>query len=817
MEINTLRTQNNNILKIQDDFVSLLNSSAGFLYAIRYRVDFVKAVKTNATKIKISVFNRFPGERGDSLFSDENLSEVDKILLRQSICKDKIRTNPNLILSIISDFSNKIDNSIAQLFSSLEDPKSILPTSKKVSLKEKNSVVASPLLGLSSAPEPVSNPPDTQTTASNSLLKDHKDPFDADGIERELVNATQNLGGSLTNDNPPAAGSNEQIILSNITGGGKINPTSSSQLLESTLIPILVREITEEIGILEIINIPRNQLYIINESNIYVKFDLLNNKNQIIQTITKKIPHSKIVVSLSAPIEPPLLTGQVVKLGENLITINQIDPMADSAFIYRKPVFLSTTQFKNAQYEFVEKITTTSVQDTFYYRDKTNNSVPIIYRIIPAQGEKQGIKFSSIYIPRSKLDGQPMEDAFNNLSITANSEQSGIFVEINNIPVDVISIILYRKNLTIHEQSLSPLSNGLVLIQGNKSVEILDENVKFGHIYEYKCKFIYSSGSEMFSSGVAIEEYEKVEQENVNVQISNISPEQNLADAPNVSFQIDVSVESENNDILKNRLEKQNIDEFYTDEIKKEREKLNGIITHSLIRKDLTTGNVDDFGIISEKKLDKDITETSETFSDARLRDAVGAAALEMNKNYKYEIISRVNDPETIFQNFIKTITNETTNQSYSFSPSKFLHAQVLKNGTLFSTQDAGSISAKNIFNNGKIVARTFVSVDGNFEDAQIISANVKPTGRILRGKKTNMIEWQISGNNKSIDHFIIVANLLGQSKVVGQVHNDGIDNYYEFQDIRSNNDIGEIFYNIIPIFNDFSQGTTFATNKVVI
>ena len=79
----------------------------------------------------------------------------------------------------------------------------------------------------------------------------------------------------------------------------------------------------------------------------------------------------------------------------------------------------------------------------------------------------------------------------------------------------------------------------------------------------------------------------------------------------------------------------------------------------------------------------------------------------------------------------------------------------------------------------------------------------------------TAAIAWGISGDTALIDHFLIIKQANNSRAIIEKVHSNIDSNSFNFFYKLTRDDIGEMSFRILPIYNDYSVGIANVTNPI--
>lgn len=820
----TCTTDIKDMIAIESDFASLLriNTSNSFTYQFKIFINQAKIVENNVNKVKISLYPK-PLEVEKSLMSSANDPKalVNAILSAQSRRKDIKRNNAtSAVYTTIIDVTTALNNEVVKNLNSSTAGK-LLPGKKVFAIQSSEELtknnISVPILQTST---------NSNTTSKNISIKDAslnlilsgKDPNANLGRNNNVNKSSSSFAGTTSGKKSLSdADINEQIILNSISNKNIKMPSTSKQLPNGSMVPVLIKMPTLTIPVSKIVDIPSSALVNLLDGSFYAVIEAENIDKEILQSLSAKIDHSNLVKikKFSSSLPPKISVGIPKTVGKNELVLKRRDDNTSKILLYRKIFKITTSELDNVGFDFIKEILTPNDSD-FHIDDLVNNSNAIVYRAIPVN--KDGITlsvFSTAVAPAMRMPNGRISNKMSFISIMSDIQLSGINLEIRNIPTDVSAIKILKKDMTLKEKIFSPIdsSEPIKLINGKSLIMFLDTSVKPAHIYEYKCKLIYKDGTETISISSATQEYSPLSINIVNTlttppilkrgdQLNNNTGRSSI----DVNFNIKSLLPPNKNNIMQDTLTKGGLVDLYSNELKNERSKLNPIITHNIIRKNMTTGETEHYG-----------TFNGEEFSDEEMRKQNDAKPIKSGHEYKYVISTQLNNPETLFNDFRKKVIDPVTQKTHEFSPAKFQNNIVLNRGTIATKASRISQHPQDDFSLGNAGNKQEIIVGTQRTTASIVSANVSNIGTRVNGVNTNIVKWIISGDKSKIDHFIINIERLGIVTFVATSHNISNSNSFEFYDTLDNGEIGNIKYHIIPVFNDLTRGETIKTNEVII
>jgi len=355
--------------------------------------------------------------------------------------------------------------------------------------------------------------------------------------------------------------------------------------------------------------------------------------------------------------------------------------------------------------------------------------------------------------------------------------------------------------MTLHDRDYSVIndSNPVRLINStDETMLFLSSDLKEDHIYQFAAIFIYEDGDEEFGAQISEILYDAVKTGVVETNVSSVTISEVNSNQFNATFNIGTNVIPGNMDVIKRALENQNLLAEFQDQLKDERDDLQKLITHTITRTDMSTGQTVNLGLF-----------VSGEFDDTRASRLNGAPLLSPGRSYRYTISPQLRSAETLFKKLVITRQDPATGKKYNYKPSKFKNPFVIKKGTLASKGNSSRITAKNQFELGAVGSPYYFNINIPNDDPEIKSLKAAQIDR-----DTVEISWVTSGDQSRVDFFIVQAVKLDEIEFIGAAHNISNVSTFRFYDELEESD-QEIRYRIIMVSNDFKRSKVFLSNKV--
>ena len=572
---------------------------------------------------------------------------------------------------------------------------------------------------------------------------------------------------------------------------------------DSVLIPIMSIRRDPDVNVKKKFSITDKQLR--GKSKFYVKFDVKDTFGKTVYSTTRLVRHSRQVTALNTPRRSPrILFSPYRRHGKNVMEVRQRDKTAEQIALFRKKIERVGGRLIDSRFESAGVLNISSEDGTEKFIDLVDNSKTYIYRAVPLGPNGEiGIRFASAVARGIPIRNSKKNLKITSVSITTKISDMGIEVRVASLPVGPIALKVVRRDMTLMEKEFTIINDPepLRLISDPDELMLFSStDLKEDHIYEFGVVLIFEDGDEDFGSQVSMIEYDALKT-NV-VETTTTAPHlneitDNLFD---VTFNLKTTIVPGQLDIVKKALEEQDLLAEFADALRDEREDLQKLITHTIIRTDLTSGAQFSLGLFVSGK-----------FSDRRAAALSGAPSLKPGRSYRYTINPQLRSAETMFKGLSVSKQDPATGKKYSYRPSKFRNPITLKRGIIISAGKSSRISGKNNFELGNVGSPAFLTVSLPID---------KPAIKNLRASKldrdTVEITWALTGNVDLIDHFIVQAVKLDEIEFIGAAHNAGDVNSFKFYDELDECD-QEIFYRIRMVYADYKRSSVSISNKVVV
>lgn len=576
-------------------------------------------------------------------------------------------------------------------------------------------------------------------------------------------------------------------------------PNTTEDLVDTDMVQVLKTVTDDSVEVTETITLPAGKMRQegVAVTQLYVKFDLLDSKSNLpVDSITKVLDVTQHVHVYYTPKNPPIVKAAASEISTRInLEIKQIDPGATEVQVLKKSFWVASPEVDT--YSVVGNYALTAHDQSLLIQVDQPQKSPVIYRVIPrGKQSTQGFEFTNVAVRPSRY--VPVRA----VSLTGHQVDTGVQLEVRRIPTNVVAVQFMRWNLTTFDSSPTTVGTDVGFIDNSVRLADLlstvDTAVTINNVYRYLARLIYVDGHTA-DFGNATVEFIKPSPGEVDTRIDSLIVDHDAE--PNVTFTITTSVVDTDIDALNRMLENQGIKNFFTDDIRAQRDQLQDLIAHSVHRVDLNTGQRDNFGIL-----------TNPAFNDSALRKNQAIKPLEYGHRYRYEVYPLLRAPETLFDGFRKDAVDEVTKKPYTFSPAKFLHPYALKRGVLVSTAGARLRHAKDPMAYGVIgsIATTEVSFDD--DTASVSEAVASNFDRYF-----NVVSWKVLGTLDKVDHFLILKQVHGIRTILGKTHSEFANGACQYIHRITQHDTGALQYIIVPVYSDYRLGAEANTNTLLV
>lgn len=794
-------------LRIDEKFASLsaIDSDGSFIYEFRFFCSPLSAVEKGANIVRISVNRDLPKSPRNvfTALNDSNDTKkfLDDVLTIENKEKDARRSaRANVVAASNADITSVINNSIASDIGRVDNTK-LSGTKRMIALKKlgelKKQNIAPPLFITQTSSNDVISTNQAKKIA-NDLLTRGIDPSSVGNMRARNCGAHSAFSGTFVKNDFAV---NHLSKLNDLAAMYNVKPSVTlSTFADNVVVPVIVDSATKESLVQKSMRLPTGLGF----NDFFVTFDLVDRNGVVQESITKSVQHSTLLKYFNTPkVVPSISIAPAQFSGKNVIELKQNDNRATGIRLFRKRLTKNSSVDQSTKYELVAELALKKEDGLIKFVDIVNNSNAMIYRCISVgQGGLLSSEFSSVVATPVRLRTATKYPRTYSSALNVKTVASGLTIAITSLPSGVVAASVMRRDLTLHENEYSHVDGPdqvRLVGQNFSNLTFFDKNVKQSHVYEYTCKIYFDDGLEALSTSSVLKQYVPLTTGSASVEITNL---QVIKDSSlDIRFDITSKLSDEGLTQVQKLLEKQGLLSLYESELKSNRAELQKLIAHAINRIDVTTGVEESFGVFD-----------GTSFSDVVAGARVGVSKLQDGHKYRYVISTLVRDSETLFKDYKKPVVDTITGRTYSFKPATHRHPFTLARGTIVNIDSVYTRHPEDAFMHGNLGNVFELDVTLDVLDTKLLFVDA-----VRIDRRTNSIQWTIDGDSNSIDHFIVQKELLGQSYIVGKVHNISQGKTFEFFDTITPDDIGDVSYRITPVLSTYALGHNMMSNTITI
>ena len=809
-----------NLLKVDDSFASLtgIEDDGTLVFEMRYTVKQDEVIKKKTLSVNVDVFSRTVRRKtiteAVKVGSTDTKQLVKNILLDVSTAKATSKAQSSYSMATKkSDITAVISNAaIGTLQSSkpLSDSpmmfKSVLKLIPAGTLKQEDE--KKPILQAVSTStienihEHVSSSleQDNKRLMQDMILRSGVDPSSIAVPDHRVISANRSMLGTVIPSTIPVISTSaiQKLKDSHVLDTKFIDRVQETiDIDDQSMQHVVVQQLMNDVEIPVVVKFKPLKIKPTSSetTDVFVRFELIDSTTGLsADSIMLKLDVAKHVRVFNTPLTPPKISVSKAELMSRAnLEIVQLDKSSDSVNVYKKNVYTSVTDID--EYNLIGNFPVKMSDKSLLIPVDVPMHNAIIYRVIPVRKGIESFEFTNAVIKPTRFS------EIKSISLSSGIDASGITIEARRLPTSAISIQLLRKNHTTFESSWTTINNPVLIDKAMRMSDVYtfnDDTVKSSNVYEYSTRIYYRSGT-VRQMGTEIIEYVRPNPGKVEIKTDNLVVTHD--EDPNVSFDVTLKLSDTDISTLKKLLEVAGIKEYFNSDISTQREQLNGVLAYSVQRIDLSTGQRDDYRII-----------TSTRFSDNDARKINGIDKLKTGRSYRYIISAFLRSPETMFDDYRKTVTDSITKKTYTYNPAKFLHPIALTRGVLVSAQGLRTRYAKSPLAHGEL--GTFAQVDVSFDKQPSLIVDASAS---RFDNDTNIVSWRMHGQTSLVDHFLISREVHGVKTIIGKAHSSFSTGNCQYLHQLGVDDAGEIKYVITPVMNDYVIGSSVTTNSLIV
>lgn len=319
-----------------------------------------------------------------------------------------------------------------------------------------------------------------------------------------------------------------------------------------------------------------------------------------------------------------------------------------------------------------------------------------------------------------------------------------------------------------------------------------------GGDHDYYVKWIGPGNSQVFTNAISTNVSKPIDtSSDVSVVIKDFKKIKTNDDFE-VSFKLSTAVSRTENQTIINALSGSSLNELYQQLISANNNANSAVDTqdrvtplyadlylHEVVRTDLNTGERSTFELLIKDE-----------FADNKAsRSTRGISDLDPQHSYVYQVFTYRKNPLTLLKNYVKKVVID--NHTYYYSPYKWDNTAINSSRTMPDT-DGSDLPIINSYENltsTPLGEKNRVRIDGLGDFFSITDVRQERVDR-----NTIKVVWSFNVSNYSsyYDSFVVMKTVNGRRSFVGTTRLNYI--YHEL----SENDIGNIYYTVVPITSEF-------------
>lgn len=781
--------KNVNVVSLPDSYVELVSyENDNLTLDLTYNYDQEIGIKNNVTKVTVEIAKALRPKTAPS----QTRSIVNPILKIQSIRQEHlsaiVKHNYQDVLSKkVSDPTKKLDNTVVhkltQGYTALQLPQ-LSRLVKKTSVTS-NSDAVQGVKNLLVQHDVGESTTDARKLGEQLITKG-VDPSESYSVNQLGITTKEALEGtnkaSLSNLSTP-----QQSLMYKYKNSTTLRPItqdspgSAGQTIvkqdELVTVTTFERVVASQANVTERVAFDYKWS---DEDKLYLTIRAVDRNGVTTQLVERTIAPKSYIKLHATPVKAPIAkTTGYARKSHALLSVKQTDQQAKKVLVYKRVYDHHTAN--HGDYSLVAEFDLTTSDGYKYIPVQNSIGNTTIYRVV-AVGEYDavGTDFATVVVKPSERSSK-VKRVTGVVTPTAN----GVDLEVSNIPADCVSFSLLREDVTTHKGKLLQVQSQTV-VDDSASYVVQDTTLKKSHSYRYYCDLYDRSGSKQRRS-VASYKHTPLEDAFVNTRIVDAKTSI-LGNQYDVTFLLNTEVVSSNVDRYKQMLENQGQFDFFQNELTDTRDKLRSLVAHAVTRIDLTTGEVEDFGTI-----------TDEEFSDLKHGKIAGVSMPKIGRRYRYVVNALLRNTETLLEDFVKTKKDAVTSREYQFKPSKFLHPLALTEGNLTSPASLRVHHTSDPMYFGAV--GNYTTADVSLEKDVPVIANVT----LERFGKKAKLSWTLYDVTDQIDHFQVLQSIDGVPTVIGKCF--CVTDVRTYQHVLYTADAGVARYSVKPVYKDFALG----------
>jgi len=569
-------------------------------------------------------------------------------------------------------------------------------------------------------------------------------------------------------------------------------------------------------------------------SELYFTFEAVDIMGKIVSSTTKMCSIKPADLYPPIAVEPPVINVKRTSRNSILLGVQQKDPWANKAIIYRKIVNFDKKYLKNSSGFIKIGTVQASVDNPGFLSDQVPQGVAAIYRAMAQSATGQlGREFSSAVIQERELPSSLTFDVpfstiprsqIQDVVIVTRPAGKDVIVEVSGIHANAVSMFVLAEDISAAPPRNDPRhvfinpTNVSFLLQTNTANQFsYVPRLKSGgggshvfvhslkslihdHLYQYTVHFKNMDGTITPARSKAYHHYDSFEDTGLELDVS--SPMVGtIGSMATVSFMLKAGFKKNG---LQETIKMFKNNEAYASfvkDIESNKENFDKLLKIGVRRIDMTNGEEFNFG---PQELGK--------FVDNGINITAGAMPPMGGRKYRYEFTLL---QASVFDLLIGTsvdVKDELTFINFKKKISKYLNAKTMKTATLLPTPDfvtpdiTDYKSPNSVFEDGKTSLVIIKDVNIKTPLSTILSVYNLSVQKVGIPSMIT-VTWQCKLAPSMIDHFQVVARYCGMEAVIGVTHPYESKGVYSYMDTKLAGVVGHREYAIRIVYADYGVG----------
>lgn len=438
---------------------------------------------------------------------------------------------------------------------------------------------------------------------------------------------------------------------------------------------------------------------------------------------------------------------------------------------------------------------------------KVNEAPRNSIKVYRCKFENPNTTYSSPFF-KNVVNGSPIKINSTTLVIESEPSSGNPQLKISNYPYNARQFQIFRRILFkgLGSSEFIPITNFENL--SNLVSAFVDTKANVGTTYEYMIKYKNVDGTVSYGTSQTYNFGNKNLVTSVSTEILNESVGVESNNDIKVNFNIQTDVPPDDASKVREMLSNQNNLAYFANELQSMKNDFTNLFFYKVSRVNLKTGERETFENVQMRAFG-----TGEiSFEDSNMtRRNFGISKIDGNVNYKYEVRLFLRSPEVALRHRVNVMSNSVIGKSgkiksYFFSPYKWRQDLTARTGMIPAQNDEGKIITQSFLEEGELgVVATYI-LNNTKKDLGVYYVSAER----LDLKKVKVL-WSIKQQISEYDHFILIKEVNRKREFIGAVDS------LEYIDVLKDTDLGAIRYYVIPILNDYSIVSAYASNFVLV